>query len=190
MVLEDKLQWANGQNMYKSLSFKDFIKLYKEERNLYKNDKKRIVIAEYRFRSFAYYGNVSKIMQIYLKIISKLMKIRGYIRIQQNMIGTTAQIGFGCMMVHPYGVIISNHSIIGNNSRIFQQVTVGGADGHDGAPDIAAKIGENVLLGSGAKVIGDIKIGKNVKVGANAVISKDVADDCTVIGINEIISKN
>ncbi|MCM3600624.1 serine acetyltransferase [Robertmurraya korlensis] len=76
------------------------------------------------------------------------------------------------------GIIISHYAKIGTNCTIYQQVTI--AESKDGK---AAIIGDNCLIGAGAKIIGDVKIGKNVKIGANAVVLKDIPDNCTVVGV-------
>ena len=73
------------------------------------------------------------------------------------------------------GIIISHNTVIGKNSTIFHQVTIG--EGKNGAPII----GDNVLIGAGAKIIGKIKIGDNVKIGAGCVVSCDIPDNCTVV---------
>ncbi|MBQ4120189.1 MAG: serine acetyltransferase [Clostridia bacterium] len=73
------------------------------------------------------------------------------------------------------GIIVSHNAVIGKNATIFHQVTIG--EGKGGAPTI----GDNVLIGAGAKVIGKIKIGNNVRIGAGCVVSCDIADNCTVV---------
>lgn len=73
------------------------------------------------------------------------------------------------------GIIIHLKSEIGSNCVIYQQVTIGSSGG--GTP----KIGDNVLIGAGAKILGRVKVGNNVKIGANAVITKDIPDNCTVV---------
>lgn len=73
------------------------------------------------------------------------------------------------------GIIISHNAVIGKNCTIFHQVTIG--EGKGGAPTI----GDNVLLGAGAKLIGGIRIGNNVKIGAGCVVAKDVPDGATVV---------
>lgn len=73
------------------------------------------------------------------------------------------------------GIIISHNAIIGKNATIFHQVTIG--EGKNGAPII----GDNVLIGAGAKIIGNIKIGNNVRIGAGCVVSCDIPDNCTVV---------
>ena len=74
-----------------------------------------------------------------------------------------------------YGIVVSHNAIIGKNATIFHQVTIG--EGNGGAPTI----GDNVYIGAGAKIIGNIKIGNNVKIGANCVVFMDVPDHCTVV---------
>lgn len=77
---------------------------------------------------------------------------------------------------HLNGIIISHKAKIGANCIICQQVTIA-EKGYD-----AATIGDNVLLGAGAKILGGIKIGNNAKIGANAVVLQDVPDNCTAVG--------
>ena len=84
------------------------------------------------------------------------------------------------------GIIISRKAKIGKNAVILHQVTVGirmVASLSDKEEDaIAPIIGDNVFIGAGAKIIGNIHIGNNVKIGANAVVTKDVPDNSTIIG--------
>lgn len=80
-----------------------------------------------------------------------------------------------------YGVFISRGARIGNNCIIFQQVTIGSnllvSSSHAGFPIL----GDNVLLGSGAKVIGKVTIGNNVLIGANTTVVRDVPDNSVVV---------
>ncbi len=75
----------------------------------------------------------------------------------------------------PRGIFVSLAAEIGENATIFQQVTIGDANG--GAP----KIGDNVFIGAGAKIIGGITVGNNVKIGANCVVFEDIPDNATVV---------
>ena len=88
-----------------------------------------------------------------------------------------------------YGVFISGDSVIGRNCVIYQQVTIGSntlkGNSHFGSP----KIGDNVLIGAGAKVIGKVTVGNNVRIGANAVIVRDVPDNCVVVSSGRVIQK-
>ncbi len=82
------------------------------------------------------------------------------------------------------GIIVSHNAKIGKNCTIFHQVTIG--EGNNGAPTI----GDNVLIGAGAKVIGGIRIGNDVKIGAGCVVYKDIPDGATVVcGESRIIIK-
>lgn len=77
------------------------------------------------------------------------------------------------------GIFISTQSTFGKGCCIYQQVTVAiKGPWQKGAPHF----GDNVLIGAGAKVIGDIHIGNNVKIGAGAVVTHDVPDNSTVVG--------
>lgn len=74
-----------------------------------------------------------------------------------------------------YGIIISHNATIGRNCTIYHQVTIG--EGPGGAPFI----GDNVLIGAGAKIIGGIRVGNNVKIGAGCVVVEDIPDNATVV---------
>lgn len=89
------------------------------------------------------------------------------------------KIGAGFYIEHYGTIFISPTAIIGRNCTIFQGVTIG-ADlgGHK-----AGVIGDNVIIGAGAKVIGDIVVGNNVFIGANSVVTRDVEDNVVVAGV-------
>lgn len=92
-----------------------------------------------------------------------------------------ASIGKELFIDHGTGVIIGETAIIGNNVTIFHGVTLGGTGKEKGKRH--PTIEDNVFIGSGAKILGNITIGKNSKIGANAVILKDVKKNTTVVGI-------
>ena len=73
------------------------------------------------------------------------------------------------------GIFINPKAVIGRNCTIFQQVTIGEA--HEKAP----VIGDNVLIGAGAKIIGGIHVGDNVKIGANCIVVEDIPANSTVV---------
>lgn len=73
------------------------------------------------------------------------------------------------------GIVVSHNAKIGSNCTIFHQVTIG--EGRGGAPTI----GDNVLIGAGAKLIGGIRIGNNVKIGAGCTVAVDIPDGATVV---------
>jgi serine O-acetyltransferase len=92
-----------------------------------------------------------------------------------------ATIGRRVFIDHGVGVVIGETAIIGNDVVIYQQVTLGGVSLTKGKRHPTVE--DNVVIGAGAKVLGNITIGANSKVGANSVVVKDVPPDCTAIGI-------
>ena len=92
-----------------------------------------------------------------------------------------ATIGKRRMIDHGMGIVIGETATIGNNCTIYHNSTLGGTgkDKYKRHPDL----GNNVMVGSGAKVLGPIKIGNNVKIGANSVVLNDIPDNVTVVGI-------
>lgn len=79
------------------------------------------------------------------------------------------------------GVFISKDAKIGKRCTIFQQVTIGSNEEKQSKGFGAPRIGNNVLIGAGAKIIGNVKIGDNVKIGAGCVVCKDIPDNSTVV---------
>ena len=92
-----------------------------------------------------------------------------------------AQIGKGVFIDHGMGVVIGETAIIGDYSLIYQGVTLGGTGKESGKRH--PTLGENVVIGGGAKVLGNIQIGNNVRIGAGSVVLRDVPSNCTVVGI-------
>lgn len=98
-----------------------------------------------------------------------------------------AQIGREFFIDHGTGVVIGETTIIGDKVTVFQGVTLGGTGKEKGKRH--PTIGSNVVVGAGAKVLGNVKIGDNVNIGANAVVIRDVPSDSTVVGIPGRIAK-
>nr|WP_041740226.1 serine O-acetyltransferase [Calothrix sp. PCC 6303] len=92
-----------------------------------------------------------------------------------------ATIGLGVFIDHGMGVVIGETAIIGDYALIYQGVTLGGTGKESGKRH--PTLGENVVVGTGAKVLGNIEIGNNVRIGAGSVVLRDVPSDCTVVGI-------
>lgn len=92
-----------------------------------------------------------------------------------------AVIGKNLFIDHGTGIVIGETAVIGDNVTIFHGVTLGGTGKEKGKRH--PTIGNNVLLGCGSTIIGNITIGDNSKVGAGAVVVKDVLPNSTVIGI-------
>ena len=87
------------------------------------------------------------------------------------------RIAGGLLLPHPNGIVIHPDVEIGANCLIFQQVTLG--FGHEGVP----RIGVNVDIGAGAKVLGPVTIGDGARIGANAVVLTDIRPGRTAVGI-------
>lgn len=98
-----------------------------------------------------------------------------------------ATIGNGLFIDHGMGVIIGETSVVGDNVTLFQGVTLGGTGKERGKRH--PNIGNNVVVGTGAKILGNITIGDNSYVGANAVVIKDVPANSTVVGVPGRITK-
>ncbi len=92
-----------------------------------------------------------------------------------------ATIGRRFFIDHAMGVIIGETTVIGDDCTLYQGVTLGGTGKQTGKRH--PTLGNNVMVGVGASVLGDITIGDNSKVGGGAVVVKDVPENCTVVGI-------
>jgi len=101
-----------------------------------------------------------------------------------------ASIGKGLFIDHGMGIVIGETAEIGDNCVIFHHVTLGGTGKHVGKRH--PTIGNNVMIGTAATLLGPIKVGNNVRVGAETfIINRDVPDNCTVVGApGEIVRKD
>ena len=110
------------------------------------------------------------------RLISQIARLLTGIEIHPG-----AKIGKRLFIDHGMGIVIGETASIGDNCTIYHGVTLGGTGKKEKKrhPDI----GNNVMIGCGAKILGPIKIGNNVKIGANAVILKDVVDNNTIVGV-------
>lgn len=98
-----------------------------------------------------------------------------------------AQIGKGLFIDHGMGVVVGETSIIGENVTLFQGVTLGGTGKEQGKRH--PTLGSNIVVGAGAKILGNIIVGDNSYVGANAVVLRDVPANSTVVGVPGHITK-
>lgn len=93
------------------------------------------------------------------------------------VIGVRAQLGEGLVLIHPVGVVINSSVVAGRNLWIESGVVIGENRGQVPA------IGNNVFVGSGAKIVGGITLGDGCRIGANAVVMKDVPAGATAVGV-------
>ena len=122
-----------------------------------------------------------------LKFIARMIMYFG--RIFTGIeIHPAAKIGKNFFMDHGLGIVIGETTEIGENVTIYQGVTLGGI-----MPSVESNtqrnqkrhptIGDNVIIGSGAQILGAIKVGDNARIGANSVVSRDVPPNVTVAGV-------
>lgn len=87
------------------------------------------------------------------------------------------EIGGGWVLMHGFGVVLNGGAKIGKNCTMYHGVTVGTTD-----MKTFPLIGDDVFIGAGAKILGNVKVGNHVKIGAGAIVVEDVPDNCTVVG--------
>lgn len=93
------------------------------------------------------------------------------------VIGRDAELGPGLVILHSLGIVINSEVRAGRNLVLEHGVTIGAEKGQ------SPILGDNVFVGAGAKIIGPVRIGSDVKVGANAVVTRDLPDGATAVGI-------
>lgn len=119
---------------------------------------------------------MTKLQKHNIPVIPRLMQQMNRL-IFATDVPRTVKIGKGTKFAHSgLGCVIHDRAIIGDNCKILQNVTIGGRSKH-GTP----VIGNNVLIGAGATILGGITIGNNVKIGAQALVMEDVQDNQTIV---------
>jgi serine O-acetyltransferase len=113
---------------------------------------------------------------ILLRFIGYLVRMLTAIEIHP-----AAKIGKNFFIDHGFGVVIGETAIVGDNVILYQGVTLGGVSIHKAKRH--PTLGSNIIVGAGAKILGNISIGDYVQIGANAVVLKDVPSNSTVVGI-------
>jgi len=94
-----------------------------------------------------------------------------------------AQIGQGLRIHHFGGIIVHSKAVVGEGCTLYHGVTLGDLGGWGGAP----RIGNHVLIGAGAKVLGQVDVGDYCRIGANAVVLTSVPAGCTVVGVPAVV---
>ena len=134
------------------------------------------------FHRIANFFSVAK-FDLIARIISQFSRFLTGIEIHPK-----AKIGENLFIDHGMGVVIGETSEIGNNVTIYHMVTLGGISpsiNSDNQRDSKRHptLMDNVVVGSGAQVLGPVVVGKNAKIGANAVVTKDVPENAVMVGI-------
>ncbi len=99
-----------------------------------------------------------------------------------------ARIGRRVFIDHGMGVVIGETAVVGDDVLLFHQVTLGGTSMSPGKRH--PTVGDRVVVGAGAKVLGPVVIGSDARIGANAVVVKDVPDCATAVGIPAVIREH
>ena len=134
------------------------------------------------FHQVAHFFCVAK-FDLIARVISQFSRFLTGIEIHPK-----AKIGKNLFIDHGMGVVIGETSEIGDNVTIYHSVTLGGISpsiDSDSQRDVKRHptLKDNVVVGSGAQVLGPIAVGKNAKIGANAVVTKDVPENAVMVGI-------
>ena len=131
-----------------------------------------IVMKFYRMERFLYTHKMRTIAKVVYYLIQVLFSC---------VIPPSVCIGKGTCIAHGVGIVIHHDTKIGENVKIYQNVTIGN-------PGVI--VGNECLLGAGAVLLGPCIIGDYVKIGANAVVNYDVPDNCTAVGVKSRIIKH
>lgn len=116
------------------------------------------------------------------RIISQIARLFTGIEIHPG-----AKIGKGLLIDHGSGVVIGETAEIGDNCLLYQGCTLGGTGKDKGKRH--PTLGNNVMVGCGAKILGPFKVGDNVKIAANAVVLNEIPPNCTAVGVPAKIVK-
>lgn len=159
----------------------DYLKSLKKEASILRILLAFILVAGFRLSvlyRIAHYFRINN-YRILAAIFTRLIRLSSPVDIE-----VAAKIGEGIIFAHPLCIVIGGKVEIGKNCKIMQGVSLGGSLGkkkEDGQSQ--PKLGNNVFVGAGAKIIGPVTIGDNVIVGANSVVTKDIPSNCIVYGI-------
>ena len=135
-------------------------------------------IINYRIARFFY--------KIKLKFIAHLIMYSVRVRFSID-IHPGCKIGKRLFIDHGMGVVIGETAVIGDDCTFYQNVTLGGTGKEKGKRH--PTIGSNVMIGCGAKVLGNITIGDNCKIGANTVVLSSIPSDTTIVGYKGLVVK-
>jgi serine O-acetyltransferase len=138
-------------------------------------------------------GGASPRVQLHLRVIGALRR-RGMTRLGRLVaarlqrkhgvfVSSKAVVPASVELKHPVGIVIGDGVRLGERVVIYQNVTLGGARVGDWTSDNYPEVGDDSVIFAGAVVVGKIKIGKGCVIGANAVVTRDVPDGATAVGV-------
>ena len=172
---------------------KTLIELYKDARNIMKKDPASRNVLEVIilypgfhilvFHRFAHFLYKHKLLFL-ARLVSQIGRFFTGIEIHPG-----ATIGMGTLIDHGSGVVIGETSIIGDRVTIYQGATIG-ATGNEKEFKRHPTLGNDIVVGSGAKILGPVNIGNHCKIGANSVVLSDMPEYSTAVGIPAKIKSN
>lgn len=115
-------------------------------------------------------------LKVFSRILNALCRI-----IYSCDIAPEAIIGRRILLMHGFGIVIGAKVVIGDDAKVYNDITIGNRKGRH--EDGQAIIGNRVVIGCGARLLGKIELGDNVTIGANSVVISDVPSNSTAIGI-------
>ena len=139
-----------------------------------------VVLLYSGFHALVYHRIAHFFYKCHLKLLARLISQIG--RFMTGVeIHPAAKIGSGLFIDHGMGIVIGETAEVGDNCTIYHNATLGGTGKDSGKRH--PTIGNNVLISTGAKILGPFKVGDNSRIGANAVVLQEVEPDSTVIGV-------
>lgn len=127
-------------------------------------------VISYRLNNWLYRKSFTKLSYIFHNIDRRKYAVDIY---------PESDVGEGLVIAHVGGIVVGAGVKIGNNCTLQSCVTIGQKNERSGVP----KIGNNVYIGTGAKILGGVEVGSNCIIGANTVVLSSIPDNCTVVGI-------
>lgn len=150
----------------------------------------KVILINHTFHLIFFYrlGVFCRKIPILGKIFGILIEY--FIRIiYSSDISCKSKIGAGLMILHGHDIVIGADVVIGKNCKIFNGVTLGNKNTEININEQPI-LGNNVVVGTGAKILGKIFIGDNVKIGANSVVLIDIPSDSVAVGVPANIKRN
>ena len=157
---------------------------YLEIAYMFKKIKSKINLYMIRKEKTVYWWKIrqkAKCSNPFVKQINKLKHRKMMIKHNALIPLTVQLLGMPNLPHGLNGIFISKDAVIGEGCTIFHQVTIGSNTLSDSGGKGSPTIGDNVYIGCGAKIIGNVHVGNNVRIGANCVVVEDVPDNCTVV---------
>lgn len=156
--------------------FKEDLARYRAELHSVFHEPSIVVVFFYRFRT-GLYPKLPRLVALPIKLLVEplyfLLTLLFGIHLPKG-----ARIGGGLMIFHTGGIVLHHQAVLGRNCTLRHNVTIGVRHGGGDVP----VLGDNVNIGTGAVILGAIRIGDNTVIGANAVVLCDVPDGCMAVG--------